>query len=251
MAVVHVGDAFSTQVQCVVLIARRKLFPRCARTLLNIHRGVHHKVGAIVQVMANCYRNTVGQRPRAHVHCEQVPVRQRRYPLLLPQRAPPAPATPMFAGAPAHRFTNSHKNGRPSKEETQDEFADLLSWKGNITYCCLVMAPFRRSYAAVSRFCRHATTRSRIVTWPLSVLATCSPPGSSASRFLPARMLLPRCARTLLNIHRWVHRKVGATVQAIANCDKNMAENTASSGHVLRAALHKAGIVLYNMFFRE
>ena len=29
----------------------------------------------------------VGQRPRAHVPCEQGPVRQGRYPLLLPQRA--------------------------------------------------------------------------------------------------------------------------------------------------------------------
>ena len=35
MAVVRVGDAFSARVQRVALIACRKLFPLCARTLLN------------------------------------------------------------------------------------------------------------------------------------------------------------------------------------------------------------------------
>ena len=61
-----------------------------------------------------------------------------------------------------------------------------LSWKGNITYGWLIMAPFRCNYAATSRFYRHGTTRSRMATWPSSVLATRSPPGSSASRLLPA-----------------------------------------------------------------
>ena len=64
-----------------------------------------------------------GQRPRAHVPCEQRPVRQGRCPLLLPQRAPPLLVTPVFAAAPAHRFTDSQQNGRPWKEHTRDEFA--------------------------------------------------------------------------------------------------------------------------------
>ena len=61
-----------------------------------------------------------------------------------------------------------------------------LSWKGNLTCGCLVTAPFRRNHAAAGRFCRHAAARSRMATWPSSVLATRSPPGSSASRLSPA-----------------------------------------------------------------
>ena len=48
-----------------------------------------------------------GQRPRTRVPCEQCPVRQRSYPLLLPQRAPPALVTPVFAATPAYHFTDS------------------------------------------------------------------------------------------------------------------------------------------------
>ena len=61
-----------------------------------------------------------------------------------------------------------------------------LSWKGNITCGCLVTAPFRRNHAAAGRFCRHAAAKSRMATWPSSVLATRSPPACSASRLLPA-----------------------------------------------------------------
>ena len=61
-----------------------------------------------------------------------------------------------------------------------------LSWKRNKTLGCLVTAPFRRNYAAAARFCRHGAAKSRMATWPSSVLATRSPPGSSASRLLPA-----------------------------------------------------------------
>ena len=61
-----------------------------------------------------------------------------------------------------------------------------LSCKGNLTCGCLVTAPFRRNHAAAGRFCRHAAARSRMATWPSSVLATRSPPGSSALRLLPA-----------------------------------------------------------------
>ena len=46
------------------------------------------------------------QRPSARVPCQQRPVGQRSYSLLLPQRAPPALVTPVFAAAPAHRFTD-------------------------------------------------------------------------------------------------------------------------------------------------
>ena len=61
-----------------------------------------------------------------------------------------------------------------------------LSCKGNLTCGCLVTAPFRRNHAAAARFCRHAAARSRMATWPSSVLATRSPPGSSTSQLLPA-----------------------------------------------------------------
>ena len=61
-----------------------------------------------------------------------------------------------------------------------------LSWKETITCGCLVTAPFRRNHAAAGRFCRHAAAKSRMATWPSCVLATRSPPGSSASRLLPA-----------------------------------------------------------------
>ena len=68
MAVVRVGDAFSARVQRVALIACRKLFPLCARTLLNVHRGVHRKVGGTLQATANCRRNTGGNTlPSGHV----------------------------------------------------------------------------------------------------------------------------------------------------------------------------------------
>ena len=68
MAVVRVGGAFSARVQRVVLIACRKLFPLCAWTLLNLHQGVHRKVGGTVQAMANCRRNTAGNTlPSGHV----------------------------------------------------------------------------------------------------------------------------------------------------------------------------------------
>ena len=60
-----------------------------------------------------------------------------------------------------------------------------LCWKGNITYGCLVMAPFRRNHTAAGRFYCHAAARSRMATWPSSVLTTRSPPGSSASCLLP------------------------------------------------------------------
>ena len=68
MAVVSVGDAFSAQVQRIVLIAYRKLFPVCAQMLLNVHRGVHHKMGGTVQATANCRRNMAGNTvPSGHV----------------------------------------------------------------------------------------------------------------------------------------------------------------------------------------
>ena len=68
MAVVRVGDAFSARVQRVALIACRKLFPLCTRTLLNVHRRVHRKVGGTVQATANCRRNTAGNTvPSGHV----------------------------------------------------------------------------------------------------------------------------------------------------------------------------------------
>ena len=60
MAVVRVGDTFSAWVQRIALIACRKLFPLCARTLLNVHRGVHRKVGGIVQATMLYDRNTAG-----------------------------------------------------------------------------------------------------------------------------------------------------------------------------------------------
>ena len=68
MSVVRVGDAFSARVQRVALTASRKLFPLCARTLLNVHRGVHRKVGGTLQATANCRRNTAGNTlPSGHV----------------------------------------------------------------------------------------------------------------------------------------------------------------------------------------
>ena len=68
MAVVRVGDAFSTRVQRVALIACRKLFPLCARTLLNVHRRVHRKVGGTVQATTLYDRNTAGSTlPSGHV----------------------------------------------------------------------------------------------------------------------------------------------------------------------------------------
>ena len=68
---------------------------------------------------------------------------------------------------------------------------------------------------------------------------------------IACRKLFPLCTRTLLNVHRGVHRKVGGTVQATANCRRSTAGNTLSSGHVQRAALLKGGIVLHNLFFGE
>ena len=68
MAVVRVGDAFSARVQHIVLIACRKLFPLYARTLLNVHQGVQHKVDCTIQATANCHRNTAGNTlPSGHV----------------------------------------------------------------------------------------------------------------------------------------------------------------------------------------
>ena len=68
MFVVRVGDAFSARVQRVVLIACRKLFPLCAQTLLNVHRGVHRKVGCTVQATMLYDRNTGGNTlPSGHV----------------------------------------------------------------------------------------------------------------------------------------------------------------------------------------
>ena len=68
MAVVRVGDAFSARVQRVALIACRKLFPLCARTLLNVHRRVHRKVGGTVQATMLYDRNTGGNTlPSGHV----------------------------------------------------------------------------------------------------------------------------------------------------------------------------------------
>ena len=86
-------------------------------------------------------------------------MKQGRYPLVLPQRAPLAPTAPVFAATPAHHFTDSQQNGRPSKEDTHDEFTDRLSWKGNTTYSCLVTAPFWRSYASVAMPLPKATWR--------------------------------------------------------------------------------------------
>ena len=127
---------------------------------------------------------TARQRPYTHVPCEHVPVRQGRYPLLLPQRAPPAPTTPVFVAAPAHCFTDSQQNGRPPKEDTHNDFADRLSWKENITCVCFVTAPFRHSYTAADRFCHHSVAQSRMAKWPSSVLPMRSPPGSSVSCIL-------------------------------------------------------------------
>ena len=68
MSVVRVGDAFSARVQRIALIASRKLFPLCARTLLNVHRGVHRKVGSTVQATMLYDRNTGGNTlPSRHV----------------------------------------------------------------------------------------------------------------------------------------------------------------------------------------
>ena len=153
MSVVRVGDAFSARVQRVTLIACRKLFPLCAPDAAKRQPKGSRKVGGTVQATMLYDRNmggntlpsghvqraayfqpyfygqltlqytAAGQRPRAHVACEQRPVRQGRCPLLLPQRAPPALVTPVFAPAPAHRFTDSQQNGRPWKEHAHDEFA--------------------------------------------------------------------------------------------------------------------------------
>ena len=60
MAVVRVDNAFPTRVQRVALTACRKLSPLRARTLLNVHRGVHRKVGGTVQATALYDRNTAG-----------------------------------------------------------------------------------------------------------------------------------------------------------------------------------------------
>ena len=60
-----------------------------------------------------------------------------------------------------------------------------LSWKGNLTCGCLVTAPFRRNHTAAARFRRHAAGKSRMATCPSSVLATRSPPASSALCLLP------------------------------------------------------------------
>ena len=65
------------------------------------------------------------------------------------------------------------------------------------------------------------------------------------------RKLFALCTRTLLNVHRGVHRKVRGTVQAMANCHRSTDVNTQPSGHVQRAALLKGGIVLHNLFFGE
>ena len=68
MSVVRVGDAFSARVQRDALTASRKLFPLCARTLLNVHRGVHRKVGCTVQATMLYDRNTGGNTlPSGHV----------------------------------------------------------------------------------------------------------------------------------------------------------------------------------------
>ena len=149
------------------------------------------------------------QRPCAHIPCEQVPVRQGRYPLLLPQRAPLAPATPVFAAAPTHRFTDSQQNGRPSKEDTHDEFADRLSWKGNITCGCLVTAPFWHSYAAAGHWL--SPCRCQKPHGDIAVIRVGEAFSARVQRIalLACRMLLPRCARTLLNVHRWVQPQSG------------------------------------------
>ena len=68
MSVVRVGDAFSARVQRVALTASRKLFPLCARTLLNVNRRVHRKVGGTVQATMLYDRNTAGNTlPSGHV----------------------------------------------------------------------------------------------------------------------------------------------------------------------------------------
>ena len=68
MSVVRVGDAFSARVQRVALTASPKLFPLCARTLLNVHRRVHRKVGGTVQATMLYDRNTAGNTlPSGHV----------------------------------------------------------------------------------------------------------------------------------------------------------------------------------------
>ena len=66
MAVVRVGDAFPARVQRVALTACRKLSPLRARTLLNVHRRVHRKVG--IQATTLYDRNTaVNTLPSGHV----------------------------------------------------------------------------------------------------------------------------------------------------------------------------------------
>ena len=68
MAVVRVGDAFPARVQRVALTACRKLSPLRARTLLNVHRRVHRKVGGTVQATTLYDRNTaVNTLPSGHV----------------------------------------------------------------------------------------------------------------------------------------------------------------------------------------
>ena len=240
MAVVRVGDAFSARVQRVALIACRKLFPLCARTLLNVHRGVHRKVGGTLQATANCRRNrntagtcpdsvfpaatatcsrnTAGNTlPSGHVqraayfqpysygqlpavYCGWIATtrtRSLRAGSCEARTLPPAPmrapaATTCSCSAGNTRVcccARSSLDGFTAKRqalEGRHARRVRLSWKGNLTCGCLVTAPFRRNHAAAGRFCRHAAARSRMATWPSSVLATRSPPGSSASRLLPA-----------------------------------------------------------------
>ena len=192
MAVVRVGVAFSARVQRVALTACRRLFPLWALTLLNVHRRIHRKVGGTEQGTANCRISTnsgpvvfCGWIATARTHSLRAGSCEAR-------TLPPAIATTCFSTARNARVCCCARSSLYALTTKWQALEGTharrvrLSWKGNITCGCLVTAPFRRNQAVAGRFCRHAAAKSCMATWPSSVLATRSPPGSSASRLVPA-----------------------------------------------------------------